>query len=111
MGIQFHETCVLRFDNGGYYAGPNEKYSDMFNLSFRGALGAKKMDRDLAIKLRDFYSKQGYGVEIEVYNAREYLKQSLMKILKADEDRANGKDIGYTIRNNAQRALEYLEQI
>ena len=102
---------VLKFDNGGYYTGPNKKYFDMFDISFYGALYAKKMDKDTAIKLRDFYTKQGYSVEIEIYDARKYLTQSLTKILQADEDRMNGKDIGYIIKNNAQRALEYLEQI
>lgn len=102
---------VLKFDNGGYYAGRNKKYSDMFDLSFRGAIGAQKIDEETAEKLRDFYTKQGYGVKIEVYDAREYLKQSLSKILQAEEDRLSGKDIGYTIKNNTQLALNYLEQI
>lgn len=102
---------VLKFDNGGYYAGPNKKYSDMFNLTFGGALYAKKMDEDTVKKLKDFYTKQGHGVEVEVYDARKYLKRSLSKILQAEEDRLSGIDIGYTIENNAQLALEYLEQI
>lgn len=102
---------ILKFDNGGYYAGPNKKYSDMFDLSFRGAIGAQKMDEETAIKLRDFYTKQGYNVEIEIYDAREYLRNCLNKILQAEEDRLSGKDIGYMVKNNAQHALEYLELI
>lgn len=102
---------VLKFDNGGYYAGRNKKYYDMFDVSFRGAIGAQKMDKDTAIKLRDSFMKHCLNVEIEVYDAREYLKRSLIKILQAEEDRINGKDAGYTVENNAQLALEYLEQI
>ena len=34
---------VLRFSDGGYYAGRNEKYGDMFNKSYGGACHAKKI--------------------------------------------------------------------
>lgn len=102
---------VLKFDSGGYYAGRNKKYYDMFDVSFRGAIGAQKMDEETAINLRDFYTKQGYNVEIEIYDAREYIGYCLNKILQAEKDRLNGKDTGYTVKNNAQLALEYLEQI
>lgn len=102
---------VLRFSDGGYYAGRNEKYGDMFNKCYGGACSAKKYDYDTAVKLQEHYEKLGHDVKIEQYDARLYLESCLNKIIEKDEANRSGKDIGYSIRNCAQEALKYLEDI
>lgn len=102
---------VLRFSDGGYYAGRNEKYGDMFNKSYGGACHAKKYNYDTAVKLQEHYEKLGHDVRIEQYDARRYLESCLNKIIESDEANRCGKDIGYSIRNYAQQALKYLEDV
>ena len=101
---------VVKLD-GNYYAGRNEKYADMHNISGRGPLGAEKMSYEEATVIRAFYERLGYTVEIEEYSARRYLEKSLEDIIRYDERNRNGGDCGYAIKNSAQNAIEYLEQM
>lgn len=105
------ETYVLRFSDGGYYAGINEKYGDMFNKCYGGACCAKKYDYSTAARLKEHYEKLGHDVKIEQYDARKYLESCLNKIIEKDEVNRSGKDIGYSIRNYAQQALQYLKDV
>lgn len=105
------EEYVLRFSDGGYYAGRSEKYGDMFNKCYGGACHAKKYDHNTAVKLKEHYEKLGHDVKIEQYDARRYLESCLNKIIEKDEANRSGEYIGYSIRNYAQEALKYLEDI
>lgn len=98
---------VVKLD-GIYYAGKNEKYAD---ISGRGPLGAEKMSYEEAAVIRALYERLGYTVEIEEYSARRYLEKSLEDIIRYDERNRNGGDCGYAIKNSAQNAIEYLEQM
>lgn len=105
------ERYVLKIE-GDYYAGPNQKYPDMFNIAGNGPLGAKLLNYNEGIKLRKKYLKNGFEyVELEIYDAKTYLERTLQAILILEEERKKGKDPGYAIQNNAKKALEYLKQI
>lgn len=105
-----NEKYVLKLD-GDYYAGRNHKYMDMINLSGSGAVGAEQMDKETAEKLKTIYNKNGWQTEIELYEPKKYLKKVLEEILKYEEKRTQGKEIGYAIHNLAMYGLDYLKQI
>ena len=105
-----NKDFILKID-GDYYAGRNKKYSDMYDISGRGPLGAERMNRKNAEKLRDHYNNCGRNTEIEEYDPQRYFKESLGKIIKCDEKNRAGEDTGYTIRNLAQKCIEYTDQI
>lgn len=96
-----------------YYAGQNEKYSDMWNVSGSGPLRAKKLTLEEAYKLKESFQKNGFdNVHVEWYNPHKYLQQELEDIQKYEDRRKNqGIDPGYAIQNKAERALKYLKQI
>lgn len=105
------ERYVLKIE-GDYYAGRNQKYPDVFNISGNGPLGAKLLNYNEGTKLRKKYLKNGFEhVELELYDAKTYLERALQAILILEEERKKGKDPGYAIQNKAKRALEYLKQI
>ena len=104
------EKYVLKLD-GNYYAGRNPKYIDIINLSGSGAAGAEQMDKETAEKLKTIYSKYGWQAEIELYEPKKYLKEVLEEILKYEEERTRGKEIGYAISNLVRYGLRYLKQI
>ena len=105
-----NEKYVLKLD-GDYYAGPNQKYADMFNISGLGPLGAKRLTLEEAERLKAYFTKQRFEVEIEEYDAKRYMEQALEKILMYEQERQHGRDCGYAIENNAKHCLEYLKQI
>ena len=104
------EIYVLKVD-GNYYAGPNEKYFDMYNISGSGPLGAKKMTLKEVNTLREHFQNNDFETEIEIYDPRIYLERSLHKIIRYDENRILGKDPGYAIENLAKNCLRYLNEI
>ena len=101
---------VLKLD-GDYYAGPNQKYSDMFNIAGRGVLGAKRLTKEEANRLKDAFEKNGFDAVVEEYDARQYMEEALSKIIMYDQERQRGKDCGYAIENLAKDCLEFLVQI
>lgn len=104
------KTYVLKLD-GDYYAGPNQKYWDMINISGTGAIGAKKLNKENAERLRIHFTKNGWDAEIEEYEPKKYIKKSLEKIIECEQGRKNGKDYGYLVENLAKECIKYLEQI
>lgn len=104
------KNYVLKI-NGNYYAGPNGKYADMYNISGSGPLGAKRMTEDELHPLADYFKENGNKIEIEIYQPEKYLKHCLEDIIRYEQEWKKGKDPGYAIRNNALNALKYLEQI
>lgn len=104
------KNYVLKLD-GDYYAGPNPKYWDMFNISGSGALGARKMTEEDALKLRDSFARNGWDASVELYEPKKYMKKALEKILECEQGRRNGKDYGYLVENLTKYCMEYLEQI
>ena len=105
-----NDKYVLKLD-GDYYAGRNAKYWDMINLSGSGAIGAKKMNKEEAERLQNAFARNGWVVEVEIYDPKKYLKDSLIKILAYDTARKEGKDVGYAIENTVEHCLRYLEQM
>ena len=101
---------VLKLD-GDYYAGPNQKYSDMFNIAGRGVLGAKRLTKEEANRLKDAFEKNGFDAVVEEYDARQYMEEALSKIIMYDQERQRGKDCGYAIENLTKDCLEFLVQI
>ena len=102
---------VIKLD-GDYYAGRNEKYTGMYNISGLGAFGAKKMSLETAEETKTFYEKFGRKVEIEKYDARAYLAIELESIIQHEKKRVStGEICGYAILNGAQHALMYLKQL
>lgn len=107
---QDDKKYILTLD-GNYYAGRNEKYADMYNISGSGPIGAKQYSRKDAEALKDYYTKNGWEVTIEEYDPKKYLKKALEEILKYEKARADGKEIGYAIKNLAEDGLKYLKQV
>ena len=101
---------VLKLDEN-YYAGPNKKYADMYNISGSGPLGAKRLEKTEAEKLKEAFTKNGFEVEIEIYNPKMYLRTALEKIIQYENKWRKGNPPGYAIRNLAKESLEYLKQI
>lgn len=97
--------------DGDYYAGANKKYSDMYNISGSGAIGAKQMDYETAEKIREYYEQIGRNASIEEYNPHRYIKDALEKIIRCDEEQRDGKDVGYIIRNLAQKCLKFMTSL
>lgn len=95
---------VVKID-GNYFAGRNKKYPDVYNISCMGVVGAEQMDNEKAEKVKEYFEKLGRIVEIEEYDAHRYLVESLKKILAYDEKQRGGADVGFAIKNYAQKAL------
>lgn len=103
---------VVKID-GDYYAGRNEKYADLYNISGMGVVGAKKMTLEETVEIRRHFEQPGIGrtVEVEEYNPTKYLMDTLKEIIVLDQKQREGIDVGYAIRNNAQKALKLLWEI
>ena len=101
---------VVKID-GNYYAGRNKKYADIYNVSCMGAVGAEQMSSEDAEKIKTFFENLGRVVEIEEYDAHKYLVETLKRILAYDEKQRNGSDIGYAIKNYAQKALLLADEL
>lgn len=101
---------VVKID-GNYYAGQNKKYADIYNVSCMGAVGAEQMSNEDAEKIKNYFEKLGRIVEIEEYDAHKYLTETLKRIVAYDEKQRNGADIGYAIKNCAQKALLLADEL
>ena len=106
------DTLYVIIIDGDYYAGTSVKYPDMYNITGMGAVGAEKMSYERALHLKSLYEKMfGRAVMIEPYDPICLLRSHLEKIVKLEDERKNGKDIGCTIRNTAQQALLLVKEI
>ena len=96
-----------------YYAGQNEKYWDMWNVSGSGPIGAKKLTLEEAYKLKESFRKNGFdNVYVERYDPNKYLQKELEDIQKYEDRRkAQGIDPGYAIINSVRHALKYLKEV
>ena len=101
---------VLKID-GDYYAGRNKKYSNIYNVSGMGAVGAEQMVLEDAEKEKAYFEKFGRTVEIEPYDSQKYLLDVLKEIIALDDKQRSGKDIGCAIRNNAQKAIMFAKEL
>ena len=110
-GFELDKAKYVLIINGDYYAGPNQKYADMYNLSGSGPIGAKLLSAEEAVKMQHYLSGLGNETSVEPYNPHRYLRQSLEKIIQYEQRRRKGYNPGYAIENTAKYCLEYLKQI
>ena len=85
----------------------------MYNVSGMGVVGAEKLTLDEAEEIKEYFEQPGIGrtVEIEEYNPKRFLMDALKEIVVLDQKQREGMDVGFAIKNNAQKAMKLLWEV